>query len=269
MTFQYCATCRRQRRKSKAYDSDAWDPCNECFERRQKYIDQLHRDRAYRSHLARQIAGYPCDTKSKCPHHPDDYQYFKYPRISFVENGYAELVKTAFAKLRRSRESDITALELLSAHYASLAGYCQTCYGNALDGFEDNADVGLCQNCHGKRSEFIKDNHGHHTEFKLPLEWPRGFSNDDYYPPLLHIDQDPADGEECEADDYFEKYFLCPLGWPRDFVASLPDAAVVFGNEATLGTYAAIETAVHLARAARQQQWWNEREISDTEWPRL
>jgi hypothetical protein len=103
MTFQYCATCRRQRRKSKAYDPDVRDPCNECFDRRQKYSDQLHRDRAYRSHLARQIAGYPCDTRSGCPYHPPDYQYFKYQRISFVENGYAELIKTAFAKLRRDR----------------------------------------------------------------------------------------------------------------------------------------------------------------------
>jgi hypothetical protein len=175
MTFQYCVTCRRQRRKSKAYDPDVWDPCNECFDRRQKYSDQLHRDRAYRSHLARQIAGYPCDTRSGCPHHPNDYPFFKYPRISFIENGYAELIKTAFAKLRRDRESNITALELLSAHYASLDEYCQTCYGNALDGFEDNADVGLCQNCHGKRNEFIKDNHGNQTEFKLPLERARFF----------------------------------------------------------------------------------------------
>jgi hypothetical protein len=41
---------------------------------------------------------------------------------------------------------------------------------------------------------------------------------------------------------------------------------VVFGDEATVGTYAAIETAVYLAR---QQQRWKERELSDTEWPRL
>jgi hypothetical protein len=247
MTFQYCATCRRQRRKSKAYDSDAWDPCNERFNRRQKYSGQLHRDRAYRSHLARRIAGYPCDTRSGCPHHPDDYHYFKYPRISFIENGYAELIKTAFAKLRRSRESDITALELLSAHYASLVEYCQTCCGNALDGFVDNANVELCQHCLTKRNEFIKDNHGHQTEFKLPLERARIFSNDEYYPPLLHVDQDPPDGEECEADDYFEKYFLYPPGGGelREYEASLPDAAVVFGDEATVGTYAAIETAVY------------------------
>lgn len=103
MTFQYCATCRRQRRREKAHDSNVWAPCNECFSRRQKYSDQLHSDRAYRSHLARQIAGYPCDTTNDSPHHPDDYPYFKYPRISFVENGYAKLIKDSFRQAEKRK----------------------------------------------------------------------------------------------------------------------------------------------------------------------
>ena len=130
----------------------------------------------------------------------------------------------------------------------------------------DNANVELCQHCLTQRNEFIKDNHEHQIEFKLPLERARIFSNDEYSPPLLHIDQDPLDGEGYEADDYFEKYFLYPQGEPREYEASLPDAAVVFGDEATVGTYAAIETAVCLAK---RQQWWNERDLSDTEWPKL
>jgi hypothetical protein len=266
MTFQYCATCRRQRKKDKAFRSNVWLQCIQCFDRRQKYSDQLHRDRAYPSHLARQIAGYPCDARSDCPHHLPDYSYFKYPRISFILNGYVELVKTAFAKLRRSNEANITALELLSAHHASLIKNCQTCYWDAIAGFKENADVKLCQNCHTKRNEFIKDNHGHQLEFKLPLEWARNMYDDEYYPPLLEINQDPLDGEECEADDYFEKYFPCSPRELREGEASLPDAAVVFGDAATVGTYIVLETAVYLTR---QQKWWDERKLSDSEWPRL
>ncbi len=166
----------------------------------------------------------------------------------------------------RERESNITALELLSVHHASLVRYCHTCYCAALEGFVDSVDVGLCQDCHTKRNSFIKDKHKHQTEFKLPRERTRDVYDDEYYPTLLHVDQDPPDGEECEADDYFEKYFLDPPRELREGEASLPDKAVVFGDEATVGTYVAIETAVHLAR---QQQWWNERGLSDTEWPRL
>jgi hypothetical protein len=82
----------------------------------------------------------------------------------------------------------------------------------------------------------------------------------------VHVDQDPPDSEECEADDYFEKYFLDPPQELREDEASLPDKAVLFGDEATVGTFVAIETAVHLAR---QRKWLNERDLSDTEWPRL
>lgn len=90
--------------------------------------------------------------------------------------------------------------------------------------------------------------------------------DDEYHPPLLYINQDPPDGEEYEADDYFEKYFLDPPRELREDEASLSDKAVVFGDEATVGTFVAIETAVHLAR---QRKWLNERDLSDTEWPRL
>jgi hypothetical protein len=90
--------------------------------------------------------------------------------------------------------------------------------------------------------------------------------DDEYYPPLLEIKQDPLDGEECEADDYFEKYFLCPPRELREGEASLPDAAVVFGDAATVCTYVVLETAVYLIR---QQKWWDERKLSDSEWPRL
>ena len=147
MTFQSCTTCRRQRRREKAHGAPEWGLCVECFSRRQKYSDHLHRDRAYRSYLARHIAGYPCDRRSDCPHHAPDYQYFKYPRISFVENRYTELIKTAFVNLRRERESNITGLELLSAHHASLVKYCQACYCAALERFVDNHNIRLCQNC--------------------------------------------------------------------------------------------------------------------------
>ena len=126
--------------------------------------------------------------------------------------------------------------------------------------------LAFAKTVYGKRNEFIKDKHGHQKEFKLPLERARVDCNDEYYPPTLHIDQDPSDGEECEADDYFEKYFLDPRGELREYETSLPDAAVVFGDEATVGTYAAIETAVHLAR---QQQRGNKRELSNAEWPTL
>ena len=118
-----------------------------------------------------------------------------------------------------------------------------------------------------KENEFIKQNHGHQTEFKLHLERVWGVYDDELHPTSLEVDQDPPDGEECEADDYFEKYFLYPPGGElREYEISLPDVDVVFGDEATVGTYAAMETALY---SARKQQWWNELKLSDTEWPRL
>ncbi len=135
----------------------------------------------------------------------------------------------------------------------SLVEHCQACYCAALEGIVDNANVCRCQNCHTKRNSFIKDKHGHQTAFKLPPEGARDVYDDEYYPPLLHINQDPPGGEECEADDYFENYFLYPPRELREGEASVADVAVVFGDEATVGTYVAIETAVCLAR---QQKWW-------------
>jgi hypothetical protein len=145
--------------------------CSRCFRGREEYIRQIKRDKAYRSHIARQMAGYPCDASSGCPHHPPTYQFHTPPAEHFYE--YRELIEKALAKFERVSHSSITALELLSGDYLSLVRYCDSCYNRAVDGIEQNLKVSLCDGCLTRRESYINDVHGHQDSFLEPFESTR------------------------------------------------------------------------------------------------
>src|SRR5450756_145056 len=172
--LDFCEHCCDERVQALWNNTNWFQPCNDCIEGREQYRARLHMDRAYRSHLARQIAGYPCHITSQCPHHPPGYHFFHIPydddHLGGAEdcakaNGYYALVKEAFDKLRRSSSSSITALELLSAHESKLLQYCKKCYHAALDAFEAHADVTLCEHCLARRRAFISQHHSHQAWF--------------------------------------------------------------------------------------------------------
>jgi hypothetical protein len=166
--FEFCQECIAL--GELAYD-DIVKMCSRCFRGRREYIRQIKRDKAYRSHIARQMAGYPCDASSGCPHHPPTYQFYTPPAERFYE--YGELIKKALAEFERVSHSSITALELLSGDYLSLVRYCDSCYNRAVDGIEQNLKVSLCNGCLTRRESYINDVHGHQDSFLEPLEIAR------------------------------------------------------------------------------------------------
>src|ERR1700683_2893094 len=97
--FEYCEGCCEKRRALPIPDSK-WSPCNACIEGREQYRLQLQCDRAFRSHLARQIAGYPCAIPSHGRHHPPDYKYFQPPTKGKDLNQYGSFIQGALKKMQ-------------------------------------------------------------------------------------------------------------------------------------------------------------------------
>ena len=165
--FEFCQNCI-----SLGDRSYSWVKiCGRCFQGRNEYIRQIQRDMAYRTHIARKMAGYPCDASSRCPLHPPTYQFYTHQAKKSLQE--KELVKKALAMFRRYNHSSITALELLSGHYLSLVLYCDSCYNRAVDGIEQNLQVSLCNGCLTGRESYVSNVHGHQDSFFEPWEVPR------------------------------------------------------------------------------------------------
>ena len=137
----------------------------------QEYIRVHRRDLAYRSHIARQMAGYACDLTSGCPHHPENYQYFNPPMNNTKLYEYEASIQNAMVKFRRANPRSITALELLSSHYLRQVHYCDRCYDMAVLHLEKNEQLLPCDECFSKRNSYIKRFHGHQSSFLEP--WDR------------------------------------------------------------------------------------------------
>ncbi|KAI5468049.1 hypothetical protein BGZ63DRAFT_399573 [Mariannaea sp. PMI_226] len=169
--FEFCQECIDQ------WDGH-WDKktsfvmkaCHACFKGQENFIGLLRRDLAYRAHIARQMAGYPCDATSQCPHHPPTYQFFQPAQEGKELYRYEDLLRGALLKFRRKSYLSITSLELLSSHYLSQVEYCDQCYDKALSGFEENADIYPCDDCFSRREGFINRFHKHQTSFREPWE---------------------------------------------------------------------------------------------------
>lgn len=169
--FEFCQECTTLDQDQMPYD--LVKICDRCFHGRKEYLRQIQRDKAYRSHIARQMAGYPCDASSGCPYHSPTYQFYTPSDEHFYQ--YMQLIKNALDKFERCTYSSITALELLSTHYLSLVRYCGSCYDGALDGFEQNLQISLCDGCLARREAYINDVHNHQNSFLEPWErrtWP-------------------------------------------------------------------------------------------------
>jgi hypothetical protein len=97
----------------------------------------------------------------------------------------------------------IKALELVTAHRSSMIQYCETCYSEAVAGFNENSSVTLCKECLQRREDFIARHHTNPPPFLEPWErlWVPGIGYS------LTRNQDPS-GSKCDVDDDFNNYFL-------------------------------------------------------------
>jgi hypothetical protein len=120
--------------------------------------------------------------------------------------------------------------------------YCTICYLVAITEFEENTALVLCDDCLAKRNAFIDQNHSNQNDFLQ--NWER-LRVAEHHPEL---GKEPADGETCEADDYFEKYLVEPSEQQGDG-RSMLTADVTFGELSTVGTYATLAEKVHAIRS--------------------
>ncbi|PMD63789.1 uncharacterized protein K444DRAFT_609604 [Hyaloscypha bicolor E] len=239
--FQFCEKCIEKLETAAGYVI----PCQECVDTRTRYRDHIQKDRAYRSHLARQSAGYPCDISSHCPHHKPGDQFFQPPTVTrkYSPNeldSYRGLVQKAFHQFRKYGPS-ITALELLTSHNSSMVIYCTTCHTNAVNEFENNSHIDLCDGCVKRREEFIQLHHSHQNTFLEP--WENFHSlNRDYFGTGIPF----AVLRSFEYDAYFD-VLIGQSGGGGEF-SDISPMAIIFGALGTIRTFAGVAATVHYAR---------------------
>ena len=138
------------------------------------YSQRIHRDKAYRSHIARQMAEYRCDASSGCPHHSEEYIFHISPQETpqVTLSAYEKLLSPALSKFKRYSAWSISALELLASDYLSLVKFCRACYDAAIAGVEHNQPITLCEPCLNKRETYIIIVNSHQSTFLEPWEEP-------------------------------------------------------------------------------------------------
>jgi hypothetical protein len=212
-------------------------PCTNCAERRRSALDKLERDKSYRAHLARRLAGLECDKWNRCPEHPEGYVYWK-PSPGFSMSGYAKLVREAFVRLRRVTMRSISAVEILFTREilrSTDVEYCDNCYWKAIEGFEDNRQVFLCRCCLENRQTYIDRVHQqavYHEDdgaFLVPLQF-------------VFVDE-VLETEVVTPDDFKKKYL------EKEHVKFGVEAeTIAFGVIGSAGAIASIASAVIAAR---------------------
>jgi len=130
--------------------------CDGCTRDRQGRLEALLRDRSYRRHLARQVAGLPCD--NKCPETTCGPATFQLQSAEYHTD--FQLGELAFEEFKRPSHLKISSYELLAAHHDSTeVWYCDICYGAAIHGAEENSQVSLCASCLGRRDTHVNTVH--------------------------------------------------------------------------------------------------------------
>jgi hypothetical protein len=241
--FKFCELCMENAPELENGNSlSPFKPCKGCIQRREEYVDRIRRDKAYRSHLARQMEGYPCDITSQCPHHSPDYQYFE-PSEDWDEtmaDTEMGLVCMAFSKVKRHSSLFIIALELLSGHHSSMVKYCTKCYACAIAGFEENAQIPLCQDCLERRESFIERAHRHQNTFAEP--WEEEGTTPDNVLRLFEVNT----SSDWEYDRYLELHVFEIKGGGG--ISPDNTSTIVFGVLGCVGTISTIAVAVYYAR---------------------
>jgi len=164
-------------------------------------MEFILRDRSYRRHLAKQVAGLPCD--NDCPEKVSGHA--KMQMQSEEEHGtYNELVELAFGKFKRQLSHlKISSYELLAAHHdGTKVWYCDTCHEAAIRGAEENLQVAPCASCLKRRNTHVNTVHRDRSSFY----------GEDAYKERRSVPTPELLGWPSDYDSWFENYVLCREG---------------------------------------------------------
>lgn len=147
--------------------------CEHCSVFRKDWSESTLRDRSYRRHLTKQVAGIPCD--SNCPEAPSTHATFQPPPSSMCIDSlpttdhfkvYYLLSDLSFDEFRRMSYLEISSYGLLAAHHDGTdVWYCNNCYGAAVRGAEENSRIQICAICLERRNIHVNTVHKDRSSF--------------------------------------------------------------------------------------------------------